>query len=127
MDNKSKLLPTIVAILAAISLIATSACTSMRAVPVPAGPMQPFAVEVGDRVRVTEKNGEQKEFDVTALEADALRGANVRVSYCDIELLEVRRIDKGKTAGLIAAIVGVVLVIAGQIVKGYSELWNSAP
>ncbi len=115
------------AVLLAASLIGTSACTSLHVVPLSGTTAPTPAVEVGDRVVVTRKSGEQQEFKVTGIEADALVGVQTRVAYDDISRLEVRRVDKGKTAGLVSLIVGTVLLVAAQFAKGYTDLVNSAP
>jgi hypothetical protein len=113
------------AVLLSIAMITTPACTSLRAVPLTASSAQTLAVEVGDRVRVTHQDGLQEVFDLTALENDALVGTNVRVTYDDIALLEVRRFDKGETLTLATILTAVVLfVIAGMAASAYGELWS---
>jgi hypothetical protein len=115
------------AVLLSIALITTSACTSLRAVPLSGSSAQTLAVKVGDRVRVTHKDGLQENFAVTAIENDALVGANVRVTYDDIALLEVKRFDKRGTVVLTAILTAAVLfVVAGMVFSAYGELWSGA-
>ncbi len=99
----------IVASLVAVNLAWTSACTSMQTVPMPrAGPQVP-AVAVGEEVSVTQVDGREVNFKVTAVEPDALVGADVRVRYEDIARLEARRPDQGETSAVVG-VVGAVLV-----------------
>ena len=110
------------AVLLSIALITTSACTSLRAVPLSGSSAQTLAVKVGDRVRVTHKGGLQEVFDVSAIENDALVGPNVRVTYDDIALLEVKRFDKGETLTLAAILTAAVLfVVAGMVFSAVGE------
>jgi hypothetical protein len=75
----------------AIGLLGACACSSFRGVPLPEVPTQRPAVQVGDRVRVTTRNGERLKFIVTAVDASALRGPDLRVSNREISMLEVQR------------------------------------
>jgi hypothetical protein len=99
-----------------IALLGTSACTSLQ----PAS-----QAAVGDQVRVTDKNGARIEFEVAAVETDALRGAEIRIAYQDIATLEVRRFSIGRTITLAATAASVlVLVAAAQLVELYGDLWE---
>lgn len=102
----------IVALLVAVNLVWTSACTSMQTVPMPpAGPQVP-AVAVGEEVSVTQVDGRTVSFKVTAVEPDALVGGDVRVRYEDIARLEVRRPDQGETSAVVAVFGGVLLALS---------------
>lgn len=101
-----------VATLVAVAYLA--GCSSLQNVPVGRSMAHP-EVEVGESVVVTTKNGEKKSFTVTAVENDALVGANARVAYADMQRLEVRREGtmSGKKGLLIgAAVLGVIAVAA---------------
>jgi len=102
-----------VATLFAVSYLA--GCASLQNVPFAPSSGKP-AVEVGESVVVTTKTGQKKSFTVTSIESDALVGANSRVSYAEIERLEVKRggeMTPGKRGLLIgAAVLGVIAVAA---------------
>lgn len=109
-------------VLEAISLLGLSACTSLHITAVPISSAQTLEVKAGQRVRVTGKLGDRTHFRVTAVESDALRGANHHVRFADIALLEVRRFDKRKTVVLVTAVAGLVLIAVAQVAHGYDEL-----
>jgi hypothetical protein len=106
----------LISVLLVITFFSTSACTSLQ----PAS-----QVAIGDEVRVTDKNGARIEFVVTAVETDALRGADVRIARQDIATLEVRRFSIGRTITLAAIGAGVMILAAGALVADlYDDLWE---
>jgi hypothetical protein len=102
-----------VATLVAVAYLA--GCSTLQSVPLAQSGGKP-AVEVGESVVVTTKAGEKKSFTVTSVESDSLVGANSRVSYAEIERLDVKRggeMSPGKRGLLIgAAVLGVIAVAA---------------
>jgi hypothetical protein len=101
----------ILTLLVAMNFAWTSACTSMQTVQMP-GRTQVPAVAVGEDVAVTRFDGQELKFKVTAVEPDALVGAEVRVPYQDIAKLEVRRHDAGETNAVVAVVGGVLLALS---------------
>jgi hypothetical protein len=104
----------VIALLAVASYL-TTACTTLQNVPLRNADQTVArpAVAVGESVVVTTRSGEKKQFTVTAVEADALVGANDRVAYADMQQLDVRRGEGGKKGLLIGAVVlGVVAIAA---------------
>ena len=95
--------------IALITAVMLAACTSLQAVPIEAG-RAPEGVGPGDTVTVTTVRGEEIEFEVVRVDADALVGEDAQVAFKDIATLEVKKPAPGKTAGLIAG--GVVTVVA---------------
>jgi len=91
-----------------------SGCTSLRDVPLPSAAPQtaPTAVKVGDQVHVLTRSGKTLDFQVTAIESDALNGKDVRVLDRDIASLQVRRLSKGRTTTLVATVGGGAVTIA---------------
>jgi hypothetical protein len=77
---------------------------------------------VGQRVRITMKDGQTQEFKVVAIEPDALVGKKVRVRYDEIDVLEVRQPDKDKTILMtgLAVVGGIFLTVA--LVEAFSQL-----
>lgn len=89
-------------------------CASLQNVPVGESMAHP-EVEVGQSVVVTTKSGEKKSFKVTAVENNALVGADTRVAYAEMERLDVKRESgmSGKRGLWIgAAVLGVIAVAA---------------
>jgi hypothetical protein len=68
-----------------------SACTTLKPVPLPEGAGQRPDLQVGDYVRVTTRNTGEQEFKITSVDADALRGPYLRITYREISKIEVRR------------------------------------
>ena len=83
------------AVIIAIGLAATPACTSLHRVPPPSERTKDLGVKVGDHVRVLTKNGEQWSFKLRAVDDEALIGRDIRISYPQIATLEVRQRKKG--------------------------------
>jgi hypothetical protein len=110
-------------------VILLSGCTSLHSVPLaPAGPSAaPLAIKVGDQVRVFTQRGEKFDFQVTAIDPDALSGKDRRVLNRDITRLEVKRFDKGRTITLTATLVGAAATIAGIIWIGHNIAIMSGP
>lgn len=107
-------LKTIVTLIVTMNVVWTSGCTSMQAVPMAGAATQGPAVKMGEEVSVTQVDGRKLKFKVTAVEPDALVGAEVRVRYADIAKLEVRRPDHAETTGAVVSVLaGVVVVAAG--------------
>ena len=114
--SASRGLPWIVLALLAF-VVLQAGCTSLNRVPLTSSgrPTAPLAVKVGDQVRVFTRRGEKIEFQVTAIDPDAVGGKGLRVLNRDIARLEVRRPDKGRTFTLTASLVGGAATIAGII------------
>jgi hypothetical protein len=72
-------------------------CTVMQAVPVPQSGSATTAIQVDDTVEATTRAGEVKRFKVTGVTNEELLGADARVAYSEIAILEVARQDEGKT------------------------------
>ena len=90
----------------------TTGCTTLQHVPLQAATSGQAAtrpdVKVGESVVVTRNDGQTQKFTVTAVDADAVSGKNVRIPYGDIASLDVRRSDAH--ANKMALIVGAVVV-----------------
>ena len=105
----------------------STACSTMRPVAADAaGDSIRREVKAGDRVRVVTKAGATHTFKVTAVGATSLGGnavdtwergtdavgSQIDVPYADVAELDVKRTSGLKTAGLVAAVVLVVVAIA---------------
>jgi hypothetical protein len=90
-----------------------TSCTSLQGVTLPSAerPSQLPAVKPGETVVLTTRSGQTQSFEVTAVEADALVGKNIRVPYADIATLNVRRFNSART-GIVAIVVGAIALIA---------------
>jgi len=69
----------------------------------------------GDTVRVTTKDGMQREFTVKEATAQQLIGESEKVNFSDITSIERREFSGWKTGGLTMGIVTVVTVILAVI------------
>jgi hypothetical protein len=108
----------------ALAILTLCGCTSLQYVPVNRAKPEELRsqLSVGETVVVRMVNGDQHEFRVVALEADAIVGKHERIAYRDIDLIEVKYADyKGTalTAGAVAALA--VVVIGGVILDAESE------
>ncbi len=94
-------------------LIAFAAgCTTMR--PLPATDAQSLAsqIEVGNKIKIMRNDNADVTFKVSAVSDEGISGAGVFVAYSDIRQVQVSQTSTGKTVGLVAGIVVVVLAIA---------------
>jgi hypothetical protein len=104
----------VVSLLVIVSFL-ISGCASFQDVQVPTGDQPTSAVKIGDTVEATTRDGAKKQFKVTAVEADALAGEDVRVAYQDMTSLRVKQeasADSKKTTWLVVGLIAAVGVIA---------------
>ena len=101
--------------LVVIASFLISGCASFQDVQIPTAeqPTAAPAVKVGETAEVTTRDGAKQRFKVTAVEADALVGQDVRVAYQDMTSLRVEResASGNKTAWIVVG----VLVVGGLI------------
>jgi hypothetical protein len=101
----------------ALSVSILNGCHTMTRVAVPDSTPSPpnaavFAtLKVGDNVRITLRNGEKVSFALAEVRADGLVGRGGRhIPYGDMAQLEERHASGSKTAWLIVAIGGAVVL-----------------
>jgi hypothetical protein len=104
---------------AVCAVLVQHGCMSMQPV-VTTGSDVPLAVEVGDRLRILDKQGTTTELVVTTVGGDffegtAAEGRVVRVAAADVQQLHERRLAIGKTIALAAGIGA--LVIADDVTE----------
>jgi hypothetical protein len=88
---------------------ALAACVSQTPVPLRDGAFPRGAVQVGERVRVTTRSGENLSFEVASVEDGALTGrAGERVEAGDYASLEVTRQDRRGTIIAVSVIGGII-------------------
>jgi hypothetical protein len=110
------------ALVALISIcVAATGCTTTRTLPRPAmaAEAQSAGLRPGDKLIVTLRTGEVRKFRLIAVEADALTGKDVRISFADIEKLQTRKVSGRKVAAIIGA---TVVVIGGALAIAIHEL-----
>ena len=93
-----------------------SGCAQLKSVPLARsdqGMARP-AVEAGQNVVVTTKDGAKHRFQVTSVEKDALRGEHDLIAYSDMQSLQVRN-GEGMKFSKTALIIGAVVVGAAVI------------
>lgn len=101
--------------------LAAAGCTTTRTLPRPAAAIeaQSAGLKPGDKVIVTLASGEVRKFRLTAIEADALVGKDVRIAFADIEKLQSRKVSGRKVAAFVGA---TVVVIAGALAIAVHEM-----
>ena len=109
--------PCVVRLVCLLTVFAVNAsgCSSMHRVPVVAAGSAPAGDRIGpgDEVRVTLRDGRQARFTVQRVEETALIAADgTRYENADIVTLERRAFSGGRTALLVAGVVGGVLFFA---------------
>jgi hypothetical protein len=107
------------------TMLAVPSCTTLRNMPLREINAETIAQQVqrGDVVRVYLNSGEEKEFKVTSVGADALMGKNERVPFADIQSLQKRKVSGGKVA---LVVLGVV-VTAALIGLAAMYAWATTP
>jgi hypothetical protein len=94
--------------------LACTGCTTTRVLPVPDATTDPSRLpKPGHRVVVTLRSGETREFRLETVEADALKGKNVRVPFADIKRIQEKEFHiNGTTAGKVIPALAVVALAA---------------
>ena len=103
-----------VALIVTTSFLMTS-CASFQDVQIPTADQSAApAVQVGQTVEATTRDGAKKRFKVTAVDKDALVGEDVRVAYQDMTSLRVQTETAGsnKTAWIVVGVLSVAAVAA---------------
>jgi hypothetical protein len=118
----------IVSILVAINFIG---CTSLQPIEAEPNELQDRIrhdniVNVGDRVKVFTDDGKEYRFQVTAIDAETIRGDDITLLVNSIVALESRGISIGKTTLLTGSVVGIAFLIAIAIAPA-AILAASAP
>ena len=93
----------------------TVGCTSMRSLPVSDARSFASQIEVGDKIKITLRDNSDVAFKVSAVSAEGISGDGVLVAYPDIQQVQVREFSAGKTTGLVAAIVGILVIVGSNI------------
>lgn len=88
-------------------------CTTMR--PVDGTDAASFAgqFEVGDKVRITRMDFSTHEFEITEIADDGIGGDGIFIPWSDIQLAEIRRIDRLRTGTVV--VLGAAVVLAGVV------------
>jgi hypothetical protein len=95
----------LVLLISSCFLVTSCATTRVTSFPNEQTPNVQPDVAVGNTVRATLNTGEVREFKVTAMEADALVGKNIRIPYKELRFLEVKKMSTWRSAGLALGIV----------------------
>ena len=108
----------IIAVFTALCFLASSACTSMRAIDGSRPDAVRSAVKVGDEVSVSAVNGKTYLLVLTVVDDEKIVGIGdnqkVTIRYGQIKSIEVRKISAAKTAGAIGG--GLVALYAALVV-----------
>ncbi|MCX8102083.1 MAG: hypothetical protein N3D77_12690 [Geminicoccaceae bacterium] len=94
--------------MALVALLVLGGCTRLQEVPLHEGG-RVEAVQPGDKVRVTLRDGTARDLQVTAVEPEALVAGEERIATREIAKLERREVDETRTGALIAGSVLLVL------------------
>jgi hypothetical protein len=102
----------LVLLLSGCFLLTSCATTRVTSFPDEQTPNVQPDLTIGNTVRATLHTGEVREFKVTAMEADALVGKNIRIPYKDLRFLEVKKLSTWRSIGLgIGIVVGVAAAL----------------
>ncbi len=108
----------LVLLISSCFLVTSCATTRVTSFPNEQTPNAQPDVAVGNTVRATLNTGEVREFKVTAMEADALVGKNIRIPYKDLRFLEVKKMSTWRSVGLAVGIVtGVAIAVLARLVS----------
>jgi hypothetical protein len=105
---------------AGVVFITLSACSTLEYVPINRSKPEELRSQltVGETVNIRLQSGDQYQFRILALEADAIVGRDERIAYKDIDLLEVKTVDYEGTAKTAAAVGALALVyIAAMVIE----------
>ena len=104
---------------AGLVLFTLAGCTTLEYVPINRSKPEELKsqLKVGETVHIRLQNGDEWQFRIVGLEADAIVGRDTRIAYEDIDLLEVKTVDYEGTAKTAAAagVLAVVFIAAAVI------------
>lgn len=81
------------------------ACTEYRLVQPDDGEPAVTNLAVGDTVEVVTADAQKVEFEITAIEKDALVGEDVRVAFSDVRLISVRQLAVSRASAMLVPII----------------------
>ena len=101
-------------LLAACVVLSMAGCTTLQ--PLAVDPSQlASTLKPGDKVEVTTASGQQLQFKVDSVDASGLRGGGQQLAYADIQSIDRKEVDTGRTMWVVLGIVaaGAVAAAAG--------------
>ncbi len=96
----------------------TAGCTTMRSLPATDAHSLASQIYVGNKIKIMRNDDTDVTFKVSAISDEGISGEGVFVAYSDIRRVQVSQTSTGKTVGLVAAIVVVVLVLGLTVGTG---------
>jgi hypothetical protein len=107
-------------LVAGLVLFLLTGCSTLEYVPINRSKPENLRSQlaVGETVHIRLQNGDEWQFRIVGLEADAIVGRDTRIAYKDIDLLEVKTVDyEGtiKTAGAVAALA--LVFVASAVIE----------
>jgi hypothetical protein len=106
-----------ISLLVVFSFLFTVSCSSFYPVSGTSPQQWSSAIEVGDTVQVTKKNGETQEFKVVRVTSDGIEGEGVQIAFDEIDSIQKEEISPGKTTGLVVGIIALVVVVIALVVS----------
>lgn len=109
---------------AAALLVTMGGCSTLEFVPMERSQPESLRtqLEVGETVIVRLHSGDERQFRIRALEADAIIGRNDRIAYRDIDRIDVKTRDYEGTAKTTLAVAALAAVyIASFLIEAELE------
>ena len=109
---------------AGLVLFMLAGCSTLEYVPINRSKPEELKsqLKVGETVHIRLQNGDEWQFRIIGLEADAIVGRDARIAYRDIDLLEVKSVDYEGTAKSAGAVAVLALVfIAAAVIEAELE------
>jgi len=98
----------------------TAGCTTIRPLPTTNGQSLSSQIDVGDKITVIRNDLTEVTFKVADVSEEGLSGDGVFVAFSDIQQVQVRQFSTGRTVAVVAAIVGVLAILASSAGNGLS-------
>ena len=104
----------------AVALLCLTACTTTRPLADVSVATIKDEVAVGERVVIVATNGKTYDFEVTAVDPDALwgrdqAGKRYKVAFAAIESIQADQVSVGATVGGTATVLGAILTAAAVV------------
>lgn len=129
MTPLSKLRTHLITLLAATLIL--GGCSTMKTTEMPPDELHRAIragelVSAGERVQLVTTDGTNREFTVTELDDQSIRGADVEVPIDEVVALKTRQVSAGKTTLLVGGAIGMGVLI-GVLIAPAAILAVAAP
>ena len=102
-------------------IVFLSGCTSLQTVSLADDPSIVSKIRAGDSITVFLKDGTQSSFVVEDVDSTSISGAARTVQISDIQSVELRQVDSGKTMGAVGVGIVITVLLGAALADGFED------